>query len=139
MLFKLDVARSNLYSATVKIDDSPIAISEGNEGFSRYSLRSVVQEGQLLGTAEVEGGENCRVQLLAAEGFDFSLAEEENPQVMIPGSGFVFAPVTEGAEAGFAYVLIDGNAVGKVPLVYGQTIEQQPEEEKSFLDKLFGK
>ena len=36
MLFKLDVARSNLYSATVKIDDSPIAISEGNEGFSRY-------------------------------------------------------------------------------------------------------
>ena len=110
-----------------------------NEGFSRYSLRSVVQEGQLLGTAEVEGGENCRVQLLAAEGFDFSLAEEENPQVMIPGSGFVFAPVTEGAEAGFAYVLIDGNAVGKVPLVYGQTIEQQPEEEKSFLDKLFGK
>ena len=110
-----------------------------NEGFSRYSLRSVVQEGQLLGTAEVEGGENCRVQLLAAEGFDFSLAEEERPQIMISGPGFVYAPVTEGAEAGFAYVLIDGNAVGKIPLVYGQTIEQQPEEEKSFLDKLFGK
>ena len=36
MLFKLDVARSNLYSATVKVDDSPIEISEGNEGFSRY-------------------------------------------------------------------------------------------------------
>ena len=36
MLFKLDVALSNLYSATVKIDDSPIEISEGNEGFSRY-------------------------------------------------------------------------------------------------------
>jgi hypothetical protein len=36
MIFKLDVARSNLYSATVKIDDSPITVSEGNEGFSRY-------------------------------------------------------------------------------------------------------
>jgi len=59
--------------------------------------------------------------------------------LMVPGTGFVYAPVTEGAEAGFAYVLIDGNAVGKVPVVYGQTIEQQPEEEKSFLDKLFGK
>jgi hypothetical protein len=44
---------------------------------------------------------------------------------------------TEGAEAGFAYVLIDGNAVGKVPLVYGQTIEQRVTEENGFFQKLF--
>ena len=86
---------------------------------------------------EVEGGENCRVQLLAAEDFDFSLADEERPQLIIPGTGFVYAPVTEGAEAGFAYILIDGNAVGKVPLVYGQTIEQRVTEENGFFQKLF--
>ena len=108
-----------------------------NEGFERYCVRNVVRKDQLVGTVEVEGGENCRVQLLAAEDFDFSLAEEERPQLMIPGTGFAYAPVTKGAEAGFAYVLIDGNAVGKVPLVYGQTIEQRVTEEKGFFEKLF--
>ena len=110
-----------------------------NDGFARYAVRNIVRKGQLVGTVEVEGGENCRVQLLAAADFDFSLSQEENPQLMVPGTGFVYAPVTEGAEAGFAYVLIDGNAVGKVPLIYGQTIEQTVTEEKSFWQKLIDK
>ena len=108
-----------------------------NEGFARYSVQTVVRKGQLVGTVEVEGGENCRVQLRADADFAFSLAEGEHPQLMVPGPGFVYAPVTEGAEAGFAYVLIDGNAVGKVPIVYGQTIEQTVTEEKSFFQRLF--
>ena len=110
-----------------------------NDGFARYAVRNIVRKGQLVGTVEVEGGENCRVQLLAAADFDFSLSQEENPQLMVSGPGFVYAPVTEGAEAGFAYVLIDGNAVGKVPLIYGQTIEQTVTEEKSFWQKLIDK
>ncbi len=108
------------------------------DGFSRFAVQRIVSKGDLLGTLEVEGGENCRVELLAAQGFDYAVAEGENPQTMFSGTGFVYAPVAEGAEAGFAYVLIEGNAVGKIPLVYGQTIEQTPEEEKSFLQKLFG-
>ena len=108
-----------------------------NDGFARYAVRNIVRKGQLVGTVEVEGGENCRVQLLAAADFDFSLSQEENPQLMVSGPGFVYAPVTEGAEAGFAYVLIDGNAVGKVPLIYGQTIEQSESEDKNFWNKFF--
>ena len=107
------------------------------KGFSRYQVEKIVSEGELLGTVEVVGGENSRVQVLAAEEISFALAEEERPQTMLPGPGFVYAPVTEGADAGFAYVLIEGKAVGKVPVVYGQTIEQEKEAEKSFWQKLF--
>ena len=58
----------------------------------------------------------------------------------MPGPGFVYAPAVEGADAGLAYVLIEGKAVGKIPLVYGQTVEQTKEEEKnSFLQKLMEK
>lgn len=108
-------------------------------GFSRYHRTQIVKEGDLLGTAEVEGGEQIQVQLLAASEFWFALSEGERPQIMFPGTGFVYAPVTEGADAGFAYVLIDGTAVDKIPVVYGQTIEQQPEQEKNFFDRLFGR
>ena len=64
-----------------------------------------------------------------------ALAAEETPQVVIPGPGFVFAPVTEGANAGFAYVCLGEKSVGKIPVVYGQTVEL-PEEppKKHFWD-----
>jgi len=108
-----------------------------SEGFSRYQMRKIVSEGDLMGTVEVMGGENQKVEVLAAEDFSFSLAPEERPHTMLPGPGFVYAPVAEGEDAGFAYVLIEGKAIGKVSVVYGQTIEQLPEEEKGFFEKLF--
>jgi len=108
------------------------------DGFSRYHVETVVRGGDVLGTVEVEGGQNPRVEIRAAEDFAFSLSPEEIPCTMLPGAGFVYAPVAEGADAGFAYVLINGNAVGKVPVVYGSTIEQPKEEKKGFFEALFG-
>ena len=93
--------------------------------------------GQTVGTLAVAGGKNGRVAVLAAENFDYALAPEEQPQLALPGPGFVYAPAVEGAEAGYVYVLIQGKAVGKVPVVYGATIEQTPEEEKSFWQRVF--
>ncbi len=109
-----------------------------NEGFSRYSVRKIVTKGDLIDTVEVEGGERCSVELLAAEDFSYALAPEERPQTAVPGPGFVYAPAVEGAPAGEAYVLIEGKAVGKFPVVYGATIEQE-KEKKSFWQKLIEK
>ena len=109
------------------------------EGFSRYAQKRIVSAGQTVGTLAVAGGKNGRVAVLAAENFDYALAPEEQPQLALPGPGFVYAPAVEGAEAGYVYVLIQGKAVGKVPVVYGATIEQTPEEEKSFWQRLFAR
>ena len=109
------------------------------EGFSRYAQKRIVSAGQTVGTQAVAGGKNGRVAVLAAENFDYALAPEEQPQLALPGPGFVYAPAVEGAEAGYVYVLIQGKAVGKVPVVYGATIEQTPEEEKSFWQRLFAR
>ena len=105
-------------------------------GFSRYSVKQIVTKGQYVDTVEVVGGEKKQVQVLAAEAFTYALAPEEKPQLMLPGPGFVYAPAVEGADAGVAYVLVEGKAVGKVPVVFGTTIEQLPEEERSFWQKL---
>ena len=106
-------------------------------GFSRYHVQQIVTSGQYVDTVEVVGGEAAKVQVLAAEDFSYAVAPEERPQLMLPGPGFVYAPAVEGAEAGVAYVLLDGKAVGKIPVIFGETIEQLPAEEKSFLQKLF--
>jgi len=107
------------------------------EGFSRYCVRSLVKAGEHLGEVAVEGGKGCRAEILAAEDFSYAMAPEETAQTAIPGPGFVYAPAVEGAEAGYAYVLINGKAVGKLRTVYGQTVEQLPQEEKNFWQRLF--
>ena len=62
------------------------------------------------------------------------------------GGLFLFLTMPEGfdavkfydtaLDAGVAYVLIEGKAVGKIPVVYGQTVEQKLPEEKSLFTRL---
>ena len=47
--------------------------------------------------------------------------------------------MTKGADAGFAYVMIEGKAVGKVPVVYGNTVEIKQNEKRSFWDRIKGR
>ena len=107
------------------------------EGFRTYTPRRILAAGDCVGTVEIAGGENQQVSIHAAEDFIFPLAQGERADLMLPGTGFIYAPAVEGADAGFVYVLISGNAVGKVPVIYGSTIEQIPQKERSFWEKLF--
>mgnify|MGYP004603099167 FL=1 len=103
-----------------------------DRGFSQFSLQRIVTVGDCVGYREVAGGTASKVAVLAAENFTYSVSKEEQPQLLLPGSGFIYAPVAEGADAGAAYVLLSGKAVGKIPVVYGETSEiVQPEPKKS--------
>ena len=106
------------------------------QGFSEFQVQRLVRAGETLGTVEIAGGQTGTVNLLAAEDFDYALAENETITIEIISSGFVYAPVVMGAEAGFAHLCIDGESVGKVGLIYGDTIEQTPENEKNFWDRI---
>lgn len=108
------------------------------EGFARYQLKKIISAGDQVGWAEIAGGQPSRVPLVAAEDFWYSVAPEENPCLALSEEGIRFAPVAAGAEAGSVYVLIEGNAVGKVPVMYGENAEQREPEEKSLWERLFG-
>lgn len=99
--------------------------------FSKYKLQRIVTVGDCVGYREIAGGDPAKVAVLSAENYVYSISEDERPQLLLPGSGFIFAPVAEGADAGYAYVLLSGKAVGKIPVVYGETSEIiQPEQKK---------
>lgn len=108
------------------------------EGFARYQQVALVQKGQQLGTLPVFGGEEEAVEVIATEDFSFALQQGEKVTIRLSCKGPAFAPVVEGADAGFAYLCLDGNAVGKVPVIYGKTIEQPVNQKKSFWKRWFG-
>lgn len=108
------------------------------EGFSKYTLRQVVAQGQTVGRVSIFGGNASQVDVLAAEDVSYALAEGEKPYVVLAAPEFRYAPVAQGQEAGFAYVCIGDKVVRKLPVVYGETVEQQAPEKKGLWDRLFG-
>ena len=108
------------------------------DGFSRYRMRTLVHAGDMLGTVEVLGGAFGQVHLLANDDFEYPLAENEQVSILLPPVMFAYAPVARGQQAGWAHILVDGTAVGKVPLLYGETIEKSVEPKPSIWEKIFG-
>ena len=106
------------------------------DAFSKFAVKTLVTKGEKLGHVEVAGGEAGEVELLADEEFIFALRPDEKVDFYLPAPGFVYAPVVEGASAGFAYVMVDGASVGKVPLVYGQTVERTEEKKPTLIQRI---
>ena len=109
------------------------------EGFSRFSVHTLVQKGQVLGTVEIAGGCADSVDLVACEEFAYAIAPGEKLSIQLPGSGFAYAPVCAGQQAGYAHIYLDGAPVGKVAVLYGETVELIPETKRSFWQRLFSK
>lgn len=109
------------------------------KGFSDFACRRIVSCGQTLGEVPVAGGLEGVVSLLADKNFDYALAHGEQVRLLLPGPGFVYAPVKAGEDAGNAHVLVNGRSVGTVPLVYGETIQQIKSPKRSIIQRLLGK
>ncbi len=107
-------------------------------GFSEFRPHHIVAAGDVLGRAEVPGGTQSTVEILASEDFFFPLTEQEKPEIRLPGTGMVYAPVAQGQDAGTAYICLNGNPVGKIAVEYGQTVEQNVEQTPGFWERLSG-
>ncbi len=106
-------------------------------GFSDYTVRQIVSVGDCIGMVSVVSGDKECVELIADADFSFALTSDEKTEIRLQEPGFVYAPVSEGQDAGFAYVCLDGKSVGKIPLVYGQTVEMEELKQPSVWEKLF--
>lgn len=107
-------------------------------GFENYSEQKLVSKGDILGVIEVTGGQSVGVQLVANESFSYSLAEGETPKIYLPSPGFVYAPVVENQEAGYAQIYLGEDWIGRIQIVYGQTVEQSVERPSGFWERFLG-
>lgn len=107
-------------------------------GFADFAVRTIVNSGDTLGKIEIAGGNAGLVNLIAAEDFSFAMTKDEIPQIRLPEPGFVYAPVSVGQKAGIASVYLQDRCIGRIPLIYGQTIEQE-QPQLSLWQRLLGR
>lgn len=108
------------------------------EGFQNYSQKQLVAVGQQIGFRFVLNGVEAEVPILAAENFYYPMMKDESVTIVLSEPEFSYAPVTAGADAGFAHICIDGKSIAKVPAVYGHTVELKPVQKHHFWDGWFG-
>ena len=96
-----------------------------SQGFSNFSIQQIISQGDVLGWVEVAGSSGEKTALVADEDFSYALAEGVNPEVVITGPGFVYAPVEKEADAGLARITLGGKCIGSVRLVFGDTVAQE--------------
>ena len=119
-------------------DDWSDHINLLESGFMNYTEREIICKGDVLGVLEIAGGQQNDVCLIANESFAYALAEGETPQIYLPSPGFVYAPVVENQYAGYAMIYLGEEWIGKIPIVYGQTIEQNIQQPSGFWERLLG-
>ena len=107
-------------------------------GFRDYSVQKILSAGDILGSVEVIGGETDFAELAAASDFSFALTADEKTRIILKNSGFVYAPIAQGQDAGIAYICLGDTVIGHVPLLYHNTVEQKAEEKISIWKKIFG-
>ena len=106
------------------------------KAFSQYTPQQLIEKDQSLGSVEVAGGTRGVAYLYAAEPFYYAMREEEKWYYKLPAQEFVYAPVVAGSFAGYAHIYVEDLPVGKIPLTYGQTVEQQKDPQKPWYEKL---
>ena len=88
-------------------------------GFATYPARRAAVLGQPLETAEVRGGAEDTVPLVAAESFAWPLAEGESLETEVELDEPLTAPLSAGTRVGEAVFRLNGKEVGRVDLLCG--------------------
>lgn len=108
------------------------------QGFSGFRVRELVAQGEVLGYRHIAGGDGTHVPLVAAEGFSYAMGEGEQIDIVLSPQYFSYAPVTAGAAEGCAYVVLENKVIGRIPLVWGSSMTEHTQKERTLLERLFG-
>lgn len=91
-------------------------------GFSSFPAKSCASLGKVLSRAAVSGGSVSSIPLIAAEAFSWPVSEGETVTTKISLTAPLSAPGLAGSRVGEAIFFLDGQEVGRVPLLCGMDV-----------------
>lgn len=104
-------------------------------GFSCYSPRLLVTQGQQVGFVEVVSGTQDQIPLVATEDVSFSMLPDEEAELRVETETFVYAPVSQGQALGTLQVFVGDRLISEQTVLAGAAVERLPEE-PGFWDKV---
>ncbi len=110
--------------STVARDEDTLALLR--YGFSLYRRRAVIRPDESIARARVPNGERG-LALVAARAVRATLRRGQRPTITIDAPPATAAPVRRGEQIGHATVELDGQSIGRTPLLARYAVEVAPE------------
>ena len=98
-----------------------------DEGFSRYQLKDILEEGKQVGSLTVMSGAAECVPVTAGEQFSVYLLPEETVNISVKLPLFVYAPVEKGQEIGALTVYLGEKRLAELPVYVGEDCPEMGE------------
>ncbi len=95
------------------------------DAFSKYQTVQLVEKGQSLGQQSVQNGTVSEIEAYAAEGFSYTLSEEERGKtdIKLVLTVPMIAPIVQDEQIGTLEISLEGRLLGEVPVLTKQTVE----------------
>lgn len=91
-------------------------------GFANWPAKRAATLGKLVERVPVTGGMKETAALIAADSFSWPLGEGETLETSVELYGGLTAPVRAGTKAGEAVFRLNGQEVGRIELLCGETV-----------------
>lgn len=98
-----------------------------DDGFSRYQLQTVLEEGQQVGTLTVMSGAADAVPVTVGEPYCVYLLPEETVKLSVKLPLFVYAPLKKGQEVGTLTVYLGEKRLAELPAYVGEDCPEMGE------------
>ncbi len=117
-----------LGGAATEAERSDVARRLIEWGYSAFAMTTVFRAGEILGEAELFGGEVATVAIQIERDFELLLPTTEIGRVeaRIVYSAPVPVPVAEGAEIGYVQILLDGQELARRPVHAARSVAMGP-------------
>ena len=95
--------------------------------YDHYSVVKVRREDETFGTLPVISGLKNEVPVQAAEDFAAMCQKDDEVAIVVEAPQFVYAPAQAGQRVGVINVMVNGETVKTIQLVYGETVKLDPD------------
>lgn len=95
-------------------------------GFSRLRAVHIAEKGVQIAEVPISKGKETRLSVLAAEGLAVSMEKDsdQTPQTEIVYTRPLVAPIAQGEPVGYLSAFVDGEEVGRIPLIAEHGVEK---------------
>lgn len=105
-------------------------------GFENYKYERPIEKGQVIAEVPVITGQEDTIQIVSEEGVSLLLSGSDTIETVINAPKFVYAGIESGQNAGSITVLVNGETVKEIGLIFNGEAKLDESESLSFWEQV---
>jgi len=107
-----------------------------NWGFENYKYECPIKKGQVIAEVPVISGQEDTVQIVTEDGMSLLLGDSDTVETVINAPKFIYAGIESGQNAGSIAVIVNGEVVQEIGLIFNGDAKLDESESLTFWEQV---